>query len=303
MPHERRKRRGPIFLRSVLPMQSLWMIAASFCFACMGVCVKLAAESFSAAEIVFYRSSISLMLMLALVRLRGIPIATPHWRFQLLRAGSGFAALLLFFYAIAMLPLATAVTLSYTSPLFLTIYLAWFGKMRLRGSMFGALALGFFGVVLLLRPTLHAEQMLGGLIGLGAGVMAGLAYYNVRELGARGEAEERTVFYFSLLSTVASALWMLLFEFHHVSPQDALLLFGVAAFATLAQLAMTRAYKRGKTFVSASLAYTTVIFASLFGMMLWHEMLSVGDWVAIALIVASGIVATWFSRANPAEQD
>jgi S-adenosylmethionine uptake transporter len=133
--------------------------------------------------------------------------------------------------------------------------------------------------------------------------MAGLAYYNVRELGARGEAEERTVFYFSLLSTVASALWMLLFEFHHVSPQDALLLFGVAAFATLAQLAMTRAYKRGKTFVSASLAYTTVIFASLFGMMLWHEMLSVGDWVAIALIVASGIVATWFSRANPAEQD
>jgi drug/metabolite transporter (DMT)-like permease len=284
-------------------MQSLWMIVASFCFACMGVCVKLAAESFSAAEIVFYRSAISLLLMFALVRLRGIAIATPHWRFQLLRAASGFAALLLFFYAIAMLPLATAVTLSYTSPLFLTIYLAWFGKMRLRASMLGALALGFVGVVLLLRPTLHAEQMFGGLIGLGAGVMAGLAYYNVRELGARGEVEERTVFYFSLLSTVCSALWMLLFEFHSVAPHDALLLFGVAAFATLAQLAMTRAYKRGKTFVSASLAYTTVIFASLFGMMIWQEMLPASAWVAIALIVASGLVATWFSRANPAEQD
>ena len=284
-------------------MQSLWMIVASFCFACMGVCVKLAAESFSAAEIVFYRSAISLLLMFALVRLRGISIATPHWRFQLLRAASGFAALLLFFYAIAMLPLATAVTLSYTSPLFLTIYLAWFGKMRLRASMLGALALGFVGVVLLLRPTLHAEQMFGGLIGLGAGVMAGLAYYNVRELGARGEVEERTVFYFSLLSTVCSALWMLLFEFHSVAPRDALLLFGVAAFATLAQLAMTRAYKRGKTFVSASLAYTTVIFASLFGMMIWQEMLPASAWVAIALIVASGLVATWFSRANPAEQD
>jgi drug/metabolite transporter (DMT)-like permease len=284
-------------------MQSLWMIVASFCFACMGVCVKLAAESFSAAEIVFYRSAISLLLMFALVRLRGISIATPHWRFQLLRAASGFSALLLFFYAIAMLPLATAVTLSYTSPLFLTIYLAWFGKMRLRASMLGALALGFVGVVLLLRPTLHAEQMFGGLIGLGAGVMAGLAYYNVRELGARGEAEERTVFYFSLLSTLGSALWMVLFEFHSVGLRDALLLFGVAAFATLAQLAMTRAYKRGKTFVSASLAYTTVIFASLFGMMIWQEALPVSAWMAIALIVASGIVATWFSRANPAEQD
>jgi S-adenosylmethionine uptake transporter len=284
-------------------MQSAWMIAASFCFACMGVCVKLAAESFSAAEIIFYRSAISLVLMFALVRLRGVAIATPLWRFQLLRAASGFISLLLYFYAIAMLPLATAVTLNYTSPLFLAIYLGWFGKMRLRPSMLGALLLGFAGVALLLHPTLHADQIPGGLIGLGSGVMAGLAYYNVRELGARGEAEERTVFYFSLLSTVVSALWMALYEFHPVDFRAALLLFGVAAFATLAQLAMTRAYKRGKTFVSASLAYTTVIFASLFGMVIWQERLSAGAWMAIALIVASGIVATGFSRANPAEQD
>ena len=284
-------------------MQSLWMIAASFCFACMGVCVKLAAESFSAAEIVFYRSAISLLLMAALVRLRGIPVATPHWRFQLWRAASGFVSLLLYFYAIAMLPLATAVTLSYTSPLFLTIYLGWFGKVRLRGNMLGALLLGFLGVALLLRPTLHAEQIVGGLIGLGSGVMAGLAYYNVRELGARGESEERTVFYFSLFSTLASALWMVLFEFHPVELRDAALLFGVAAFATLAQLAMTRAYKRGKAFVSASLAYSTVIFASLFGVLIWGEILSVGAWLAIVLIVASGISAAGFSRANPAEQD
>lgn len=284
-------------------MQSLWMIVASFCFACMGVCVKLAAESFSAAELVFYRSAISLLLMVGLVRLRGIAFATPHWRFQLLRAGSGFISLLLYFYAIAMLPLATAVTLSYTSPLFLAIYLGWFGRMRLRGPMLGALALGFVGVALLLRPTLHADQLTGGLIGLGSGILAGLAYYNVRELGALGESEERTVFYFSLFSTVASALWMVLFEFHHVDVRSALLLLGMGSFATLAQLAMTRAYKRGKTFLSASLAYTTVVFASLFGMLIWQETLSAGAWLAIALIVASGIVSAHYSRANPAEQD
>lgn len=284
-------------------MQSLWMIVASFCFACMGVCVKLAAASFSAPEIVFYRSAISLVLMYGLVRLHGVPIATPHWRFQLLRGASGFISLLLYFYAIAMLPLATAVTLSYTSPLFLAIYLGWFGKLRLRGAMLGALLLGFVGVALLLRPTLHADQLAGGLIGLGSGVMAGLAYYNVRELGARGESEARTVFYFSLLSTVASLLWMALHEFHPVDLRGALLLLGVGAFATLAQLAMTRAYKRGKTIVAASLAYSTVIFASFFGALIWAETLSAGAWLAIALIVASGIAASTFSRANPAEQD
>ena len=279
-------------------MQSLWMIAASLCFACMGVCVKLASATFSAPEIVFYRSAISLILMFALVRARGVPIYTPHWRFQLFRGASGFVSLLLYFYAISLLPLATAVTLSYTSPLFLALYLNWFGGMPLRRGMLGAMGLGFVGVALLLQPTFHAEQLLGGVIGLGAGITAGLAYYNVRELGARGESESRTVFYFSLLSTVASALWMVLFEFHPVSFDAGLLLLGVGAFATLAQLAMTRAYKRGKAFVSASLAYSTVIFASLFGMWLWDETLSGSAWVAVALIIASGIATSHFSRTN-----
>lgn len=284
-------------------MQSLWMIAASFFFACMGVCVKLSADSFSAAEIVFYRSIISLALMFLLVRLRGIPIATRHWRSQLWRSASGFVSLLLYFYAISMLPLATAVTLAYTAPLFLMIYLTWFGKVRLRRGMFGALILGFLGVALLLRPTLHAEQLLGALIGLTGGMMAGIAYYNVKELGQLGETEERTVFYFAVLSTVASGIWMLLFEFHPVDRLGALLLFGVAGFGTLAQLAMTRAYKRGTALMVASLAYSTVIFASLFGVFIWQETLSPAAWMAITLIIASGLVATWFSRANPAEQD
>jgi S-adenosylmethionine uptake transporter len=279
------------------------MIAASFLFACMGVCVKLAADLFSAAEIVFYRSAISLLLMLVLVRLRGVPIATPYWRFQLWRSASGFVSLLLYFYAISMLPLATAVTLAYTSPLFLAVYLGWFGKVRLGRGMLAALALGFVGVVLLLRPTFHADQMLGGLIGLAGGMMAGLAYFNVKELGERGEVEERTVFYFSLFSAVASGVWMALSNFHPINLKGGLLLVGVGGFGTLAQLAMTRAYKRGNTLLAASLAYSTVIFASLFGMLLWRETLSLGAWAAIALIVASGLVSTWYSRANPAEQD
>jgi drug/metabolite transporter (DMT)-like permease len=284
-------------------MQSLWMIVASFCFACMGVCVKLAAEVFSATEIVFYRSVISLVFMLGVVHLRRIPLRTPNWKFHLTRSVSGCISLFCFFNAIALLPLATAVTFSYSSPLFLALLLVWMGKMPLRISVMGALALGFVGVVLLLRPTFHADQLVGGLFGIANGLLSAVAYYNVRELGERGESEERTVFYFTAFTVLASALWMLLYEFHPVDLRGGLLLLGVGAFATVAQLTMTRAYKRGKTLVSASLAYTTVIFASLFGMLLWQDTLSLGAWLAIALIVVSGLVATWFSRANPAEQD
>ena len=278
-------------------MQSLWMIVASLCFAGMGVCVKLASQFFSATEVVFYRSAISLAFVLVIVSVRGLSLRTPHWRFQLTRSLCGFTSLLCYFYAISVLPLATAVTLNFTSPLFLALFLIGFRKMALRLTTMGALALGFAGVVLLLRPTFHADQLMGGMIGLASGVISGLAYYNVRELGELGETEERTVFYFTFFSTVGSGIWMLMGEFHPLTLQGLYLLVGVGGLATAGQLAMTRAYNRGNTMVSASLAYSTVVFSCLFGMVFWGDALSSGAWVAIGLIVASGLASTWFSRA------
>ena len=283
-------------------MQSLWMIAASLLFACMGVCVKFSAETHSAVEITFYRSFISLILMFGLVRLRGVLLATPHWRWQVTRGAVGFSALFSYFYAITLLPLATAVTLNYTSAIFLALYLGFAG-MRMRRGMLGALVLGLVGVIMLLKPTLHADQLVGGLVGLGSGVLAGMAYFSVRELGARGEPETRTVFYFSLVSSVGAAIWLAFSDMHAVDLRSGLLLLGVACFATVAQLAMTRAYSRGKTLMSAALAYSTVIFSSLFGMLFWGEVMDAASWLAIGLIVASGVAATHFSRANPAESD
>lgn len=283
-------------------MQSLWMIAASFLFACMGVCVKFAAETHSAVEITFHRSFISLILMFGLVRLRGVSLATPHWRWQVTRGAVGFSALFSYFYAITLLPLATAVTLNYTSAIFLALYLGFAG-MRMRRGMLGALVLGLVGVIMLLKPTLHADQLVGGLVGLGSGVLAGMAYFSVRELGARGEPETRTVFYFSLVSSVGAAIWLAFSDMHAIDLRSGLLLLGVACFATVAQLAMTRAYSRGKTLMSAALAYSTVIFSSLFGMLFWGEVMDAASWLAIGLIIASGVAATHFSRANPAESD
>lgn len=283
-------------------MQSLWMVVASLLFACMGVCVKLAAQTHSAVEIVFYRSFISLLLMYGLVRLRGVPLGTSHWRWQVSRGTVGFLALFSYFYAITLLPLATAVTLNYTSAIFLAIYMALAG-WRLTFGILMALALGLVGVALLLRPTFHADLLFGGLVGLGSGVLAGMAYFSVRELGARGEPETRTVFYFSLVSSVGSGVWLALSDLHSVDWHSGGLLVGVAAFATAAQLAMTRAYARGRTMMAAALAYSTVAFSSLFGILFWDEALSPSAWGAIGLIILSGVAATHFSRATPVEQD
>ncbi len=283
-------------------MQSLWMLVASLLFACMGVCVKFAAATHSAVEITFYRSFVSLILMFGLVKLNGVQLATPHWRWQISRGVVGFSALFAYFYAITLMPLATAVTLNYTSAIFLALYLALAG-MRISAGILSALIVGLLGVALLLKPSFHADQLLGGLIGLGSGVLAGMAYFSVRELGARGEPEMRTVFYFSLVSSVCAGIWLMFSELHAVDLRSGLLLIGVASFATVAQLAMTRAYTRGKTLMSAALAYSTVIFSSLFGALFWGEVLDASAWFAIALIILSGIAATHFSRASPVEQD
>jgi drug/metabolite transporter (DMT)-like permease len=277
-------------------MQSLWMLAAGLLFACMGVFVKLGSPHFSSAELVFYRSVIGLATIYTVTRHQRLSLATRYWKIHLVRSISGFVAILLYFYAIGALPLATAVTLNYTSPLFLALLTTLWLKERAHWPLVLGILLGFAGVVLLLRPTLSHDQFFAGCLGLISGILAGIAYFNIKQLGETGEPEWRVVFYFSLLCTIGAGLWVLLSGFHSIDQKGLLILLGLGASATLAQLAMTRAYGKGKTLVSGALAYSTVVFASLFGIALWGEVLTIIGWLAIGLIAAGGILSV---RAAP----
>ena len=84
---------------------------------------------------------------------------------------------------------------------------------------------------------------------------------------------------------------MLIHHFHPLEVKDIPVLAGVGICATIAQLAMTRAYRTGNPLVVGSLAYSTVVLASLFGILLWQEMLSLDSWLAVALIIGSGIMS------------
>lgn len=287
-------------------MAALWMIAASFLFACMGVCVKLGSTLFSTGELVFYRGFIGFLMMLVLIRLQQVSWRTPHWRTQLTRGVSGTIALMCYFYAIGHLPLATAVTLSYTSPLFVAMLLALWYKEPVGKGLFGAVALGFCGIVLLLKPTQEANQWFGAMVGMGSGLISSIAYVNVRELGRLGETEVRTVLWFSLVTALFGLPWgMLNGPLHLPDAHGLLILLGVGGFGGLAQLAMTRAYRYGKTIVAANLAYTTVVFSSLFGVLLWQEHLAPGAVAAIAIIIGSGILVSLAARkpTPPADSD
>jgi drug/metabolite transporter (DMT)-like permease len=285
---------------------SLWMLLAALGFALMGALVKLGATKFSSSELVFYRSLFGLITVSLYLRSQKLSLATPVLFKQMSRALVGFASLVLFFYAIAHLPLATAMTLNYTSPLFLALLSPFLLQEPLKRTLLLALIIGFIGVSLLLKPTLNSGNALAGSLGLLSGLGAAWAYVHVKQLGQQNEPDTRTVFYFTLVSTVLAGLWMLmapqlhgldgisselLSGFHRLNWQDMPLLIGLGATATVAQLAMTRAYRTGDTLVVASLAYTTVVLASLFGVLWWGEQLSIGDCLAISLIVLSGLIS------------
>lgn len=272
------------------------MLAASVLFAAMGVCVKLASPQFAAAELIFYRGFIALLLVGAWMGWHRLSPVTRHLRSHLWRSVAGTVALMASFLAMAELPLSTAVTLSYTSPLFLSLLLAFWLHEQVRRTIYLALLLGFAGIVLLLQPTVNSAQWFGALCGLACGVMSAVAYLNVRMLGQLGEPAWRTVFFFSLATTLAGLPWVV--GGAH-APHDAaswLPVLGIGGCGALAQLCMTAAYKHGKTLSTASLSYSTVVFSSLFAFLLWAESLPLLAYLGIGLIIAAGVMATAYSR-------
>jgi len=274
------------------------MLAAALCFAVMGAFVKDCGDYYSSAELVFYRSLFGLIIISVFVFIRGHSIRTPHLKKQCTRSIYGFISMVMFFYALSHLPLASAITLNYTSPLAMATILTINHHEKPRPILILALVLGFLGVLFLLNPSLHMHELVAGGLGLLSGLLAGLVYVHVMQLGRAHEPDWRTVFYFSLICSIGGGLWMLIHEMHAIRGQDILPLLALGAFATMGQLTMTRAYRTGNPFVVGSLAYTTVVIASMIGYWVWNETFTVQSWLAIASIIAAGLISV-YSNTHP----
>ncbi|UJP05087.1 MAG: DMT family transporter [Nitrosomonas sp.] len=272
-------------------MHSLWMLVAALMFASMGVLVKYGALYFSSTELVFYRSLFGVWMTYLILRYYRLSVRTLHWRMHCWRGITGLISLLMFFYCLTQLPLATAMSLNYTWPLFVALFSTWILKEHIHWPLVATVVIGFVGVVLLLRPTVSDEQWFSGLLGMGSGFFAAIAYINVKQLGQLGETEWHVVFYFTLISTVVTGIWLLFTRLSPVTGSGLLILLGIGLTATLAQLAMTRAYHQGVTLVVSSLGYSNVLFASLLGIWFWNELLTPAAWLGMALILAGGVIS------------
>jgi drug/metabolite transporter (DMT)-like permease len=289
-------------------MQAVWMIVASILFAGMGVCVKYAAEGFSASEIILCRGLLTALFIGMYARIRGASLRTACLGMHAWRSLIGGVALGAWFYAITELPLGTAMSLNYMSSIWVAVFLVGGALLAWRPgterppilsnpAMPLTLIAGFLGVLLVLKPTFNAEQLFAGVIGLLSGVAAALAYMQLVALSRHGESDTRCVFYFALGSIAVGAIGAAMAPAaSDWSARAATWLVPVAVLATAGQLCMTRAYATARTdsgtlWVS-NLQYSGILFAALLGYLLFGEQLGVLTLAGMILIVSSGVAAT-----------
>lgn len=272
-------------------MQSLWMLVASFMFACMGASIKFALGSgASLASVVLFRALPSVLCILIWAVLTKHSLKTSYFSAHFKRNIFGVTSLWLSFYGLGVLPLATSTSLNYTSSLCIGLYVVLSARHIRQdlGRLFSVL-LGFVGVVLVLRPSLNEDQWLGIVAALCAGVGSAFAMFQVKSLGRLGEPVWRTVFYFSSVGTLTGLLFVHSEDFIGLSIQTWIVLVMTGLFGMFGQLCLTQAYGAGSPIIAAVLQYANLIFSVFLGILFWNNVPDLIAWIGMSMIVLAGV--------------
>jgi drug/metabolite transporter (DMT)-like permease len=279
--------------RQNLLLAAVFIVISELLFASMGAAVKAVSAGLPNEMVVFFRNAIGLLLIAPLLLRGGLfPLRTERLPWHLLRAGLGLSAMYCFFFALANLPLAEGVLLKMTAPIFMPL-IALFLLAEVPGRFaVAAVAIGFAGVALVLDPGGEFNRF--ALIGLLGGALAAMAKVTVRRLG-RTEPTLRVVFYFSLLATLISAVPMS-WAWQMPTPNQWGLLLLLGAMGTAGQLLLSRAYALAPVAHIGPFTYSSVLFAALFGYLLWGETIGWHFIAGAGLIAAAGLLALYRPR-------
>lgn len=235
----------------------------------MGALIKHIAPTLPNEMLVFFRNFFGLIALLPFIYRTGVvQLRTEHLRWHLSRALFGVTAMYCFFYSLGHLPLADALLLNYTAPVFTPLIAAYWLRERLTAQLMWAAAIGCAGTVVILKPG-HELFTPVAFIGLASGVFAALAMSSIRRM-ANTEPAVRIVFYFGVVATLVSAVPLLwAWQTPDVTTSAWLIVSGV--LATVGQIFLTKAYSRAPAARVGPLTYVTVVFAAMYGWMFWGE--------------------------------
>ncbi|MEM6535128.1 MAG: DMT family transporter [Pseudomonadota bacterium] len=263
--------------------------AAMACFAATFALVKhLGDEGVHLIETLFYRYLIGCVLLGGYALLTSGPsvLKTDRLGAHFYRAIIGMFAMGLNFGAVLLLPLAEAATLGFMLPLVSTILSVIILKEVVGLHRWSAIAIGFIGILIAVRPGAGGFALDGTLVGLAGTCAAAYTSILVRDL-ARTETTSTIVFYYMMLATPVLGLLMVVYASGH-----SLEIFGYIALmgllGTLGMVAMSESLRLASVAVGAPLDYTYFIFAAAFGYFIWGDWPALSVWLGLPLIVGSG---------------
>ncbi len=268
------------------------LYASCFFFAAMALSVKLCTQpsdllgehSMPPVQVVFFRSFLCLLILLpSLLRdLKTHPVRRHHLKPLFLRSLAGGLAMIAYFSAISRLPLATAVLLNYTSPLWAGLFAFVFLSEALSAGLLLAYPLALTGVLMVVGGPGVSDDLPAVGLGLASAVMAGAAYTALR--GLRGTPASIVVTGLCLVSCIAVAP-VCYANYVPPSATEWMLLWGCGLASAGAQVLMTLGFRTTKTAAASTIGLTTVAISGLLSCLLLGEMLALKQWVGIAVLL------------------
>lgn len=265
------------------------MLFAFVLFSLLNVQVKLLTAHYSSGQIAFFRNLFALPVMAVVVWAAGglRVLRTQRLAGHALRAGVGLVSMYLAFQSFAMLPLAEAMALSFSAPLFLTALSVPLLAEPVGRWRWAAVMIGFIGVVIMLKPGAGVISP-GAVVALGSAVTYALAMVCIRQLTA-SESTIAITAWFATFATLFSALplpWL----WQPVLSEDwsRLLLLGLTG--AVAQYFLSLAYALAPAAVVGPYQYSLLLWGTLFGWLLWGEVPGSEIWTGSALVIGSGLL-------------
>ena len=269
------------------------------CFAIVNVFVKTLVNSgIPAHELVLFRSLVSILFCVAIIKKIGIPFFGVNKKWLILRGLFGTTALVMFFMVLKDMPLAVATTIQYLSPIFTVIFAIYLNNQKVKPIQWLFFVIAFSGIFLMKSEEFfNSDQLIAWkpiLLGLASAMLSGMAYNSIIKCKS-SDHPITIVMYFPLIAIPLMSVWCL-FEF--VMPQGIqwfyILLMG--AFTQVAQMYMTRALTSEKASIVTPYKYLGSIFAVSFGMIFFAEYLSFITLFGIIVVISGVLVNTLYER-------
>lgn len=269
---------------------AIWMVLACAFFAALNAIIRHMSQHLDPLQVVFLRNAGGLLFMLPwLMRVGFAGLATGRLKLYLWRTAISLASMFCWFTALATVPLAQAIALSFAAPLFATVLAAVFLREEVRARRWSATLIGFVGVLVILRPW-SVEISAGVLFALASAALMSVGTIVIKQL-SRTESTEAVVAYMVLLMTPLSlptALWV----WEWPTAIDWLWVLGLGFCGTLGHLCFVRALQMADASAVMPYDYSRLPFSALIGWLAFSEIPDRWLWIGSAIIAAAAIYIT-----------